>query len=565
MSETNYADMLPIKPPQGIFDMAERNWANTNAIVMNVEWIPDPLTNAKERKVHCHCTACDTDFYCDYVSGGMCMHHLSNAYGFFNYKTKENITSYNSTLCPECGAPVMAISISSMYNSSYQLARKTYVAVLKIEGKLCIVSWWLEKRVDKHGKITIDSQIKEAYVFSGKKAIKCVGAQRYFWTYSLFNKWEQRKRCDDTLCEVDSDFILPFGEEELTGTDCENSKLDIFCKGDAKMIVSYLRLWQKHPNIENLVMQGHSDWVNDALLDAKDSSKGYSYQNWRGSINTDAFDFKKAKPHEMMRMSKEEYKAAIDNSLTLKEIEIWHKYRKYDPKVTAENISFIRSEIGRCFDEFSKTGESLVVACNYLKKQKEKYPAFVTQLGIRTLLDYWELCQKRNMELTDLKIKYPQNLIAKHDQLVALIKFEQSKELVAKFKARAKKLKEYCFIDEETELMILPAKNEKELIKEGNVLDHCVATYAKRHANGETAIFFIRQISQPKSPFFTLELDESTYHVKQNRGKKNCARTPEVEAFEKKWLAYLKENSIGKEVKKHGKRNGKPQLTAAVA
>lgn len=563
MTETDYTEMLPIKPPQGIFDMAERYWKDTNVIVMNVEWITDPLTGLKHREVHCRCTACNEDFYCDYTSSGYCS-HSSAQYGFFNYRTNEHIGSYNDTICPECGAPVKAIAISSMYGDSYQLACKTYVAVQKIESKLCIIAWWIEKRVDKKGKIAINSQIKEAYIFDGKRAVKCAGAQRYFWSYSYFSKWEQRKRYDDTLCEVDSDFIMPFDEETLIGTDCENSKLDVFCKGEKRMIVSYLRLWQKHPNIENLVMQGHSDLVNEALTDARKSNAGFSYQNWRGNTNTDAFDFKKVKPHEMLRLKKEEYKNITASGLSLKEIYLLDKYRSYDRKVTPDSVRRIKERLKFSFDEFTATGEPLVFACDYLDKQEKKYPDYKTRLDIKTLLDYWELCQKRSIDLTDIKVRYPQNLIAKHDQIVALIKFEASKELMEKYKTRTKKLNAFCFEDEETGLLIVPARSEKELIKEGNVLNHCVATYAKRHAEGETAIFFIRHTDNPTEPFFTLELDEKQYKVRQNRGKCNCARTPEVEAFERKWLAWLKENNIGKEAKKNGKRNRK-QPAAAVA
>ncbi len=561
MSETNYADMLPIKPPQGIFDMAERYWKDSNAIVMNVEWITDPLTGLKRREVRCRCTACGEDFYSDY-SGAACSFGISN-YGFFNRRTNEHVGSYESTLCPECGAPVKAVAISNMYSDGYQIACKTYVAIQKIENKLCIIAWWIEKRVDKKGKIAINSKIQEAYIADGKKIIKCTGAQRYFYSYSYFNKWQLRKRYDDTLCEVDSDFILPFDEETLIGTACENSKLDIFCKGEKRMIVSYLRLWQKHSNIENLVTQGHSDLVNEALTDAKKSNAGFGYQNWRGSTNTDAFDFKKAKPHEMLRLTKEEYKSVAANRLSLKEIRLLNTYRSYDRKVTPENVRRIQNRIKYSFDEFTATGEPLVAACDYLDKQEKKHPDFKTRLDVKTLLDYWELCKKQNIELDEVKVRYPQNLIAKHDQLVALIKFEASKELIAKYKARTKKLATFSFEDEETGLMIVPAASENELIKEGNVLNHCVATYAKRHANGETAIFFIRHTDNPSEPFFTLELDEKTYTVKQNRGKHNCARTPEVKAFEEKWLAWLKENNIGKEAKKNGKRNCKQPAAVA--
>jgi hypothetical protein len=32
-----------------------------------------------------------------------------------------------------------------------------------------------------------------------------------------------------------------------------------------------------------------------------------------------------------------------------------------------------------------------------------------------------------------------------------------------------------------------------------------------------------------------------TLETIQNRGKRNCKRTPEVEAFEKKWIEYIRQ------------------------
>lgn len=65
-------------------------------------------------------------------------------------------------------------------------------------------------------------------------------------------------------------------------------------------------------------------------------------------------------------------------------------------------------------------------------------------------------------------------------------------------------------------------------------------TNAKDHANGKTAIFFVRRVKESGNSYFTLELDEGKLTVRQNRGRRNCARTKEVEAFEAIWLAWLR-------------------------
>lgn len=96
-------------------------------------------------------------------------------------------------------------------------------------------------------------------------------------------------------------------------------------------------------------------------------------------------------------------------------------------------------------------------------------------------------------------------------------------------------------------LLIRPCASEDELIQEGRELHHCVSSYAKSHAEGKTAILFIRQAKAPDKPFFTLEFDEKNLTVVQNRGLRNCDRTPEVAAFEKAWLEQVRQ------IKVHGR------------
>lgn len=152
--------------------------------------------------------------------------------------------------------------------------------------------------------------------------------------------------------------------------------------------------------------------------------------------------------------------------------------------------------------------------------------------------DYLTACRKIGWDTSDDAIRYPKNLTAAHDRAVAQIKYHENEALRRNFGIRAKKLAALSW--QEGNLLIRPAANESELIAEGKTLGHCVATYAERHARGQTAIFFIRHADDPGLPYFTLELDEKNLSVRQNRGKRNCARTPEVEAFEKHWLEHIR-------------------------
>lgn len=89
------------------------------------------------------------------------------------------------------------------------------------------------------------------------------------------------------------------------------------------------------------------------------------------------------------------------------------------------------------------------------------------------------------------------------------------------------------------------------MIDEGRELHHCVATYAKRHASGETAIFFIRHINEPDKPrILHWNLILKICVSRQNSGLRHCARTPEVEKFEEKWVEFVKNTAGAKKERK---------------
>lgn len=89
-------------------------------------------------------------------------------------------------------------------------------------------------------------------------------------------------------------------------------------------------------------------------------------------------------------------------------------------------------------------------------------------------------------------------------------------------------------------LLIVPAGSQKDLDRESEKLHHCVWTYGENHAKGKTAIFFIRRKEHPRTPYYTLELDEEKMKIKQNRGLRNCGKTPEVQAFEDLWIYWVR-------------------------
>ena len=148
------------------------------------------------------------------------------------------------------------------------------------------------------------------------------------------------------------------------------------------------------------------------------------------------------------------------------------------------------------------------------------------------------MAEQLGQDLADAQVRYPRSLIAAHDEAAELMRQRKKTGRASLFRLRRKYLSKWAFVADG--LLIRPAASQQDLTDEGNHLHHCVSTYGQRHAEGESAIFFIRRKSSPKESYYTLELDEKKLTVRQNRGLRNCPRTPEVQAFEDLWLSWVR-------------------------
>jgi DNA-directed RNA polymerase subunit RPC12/RpoP len=149
--------------------------------------------------------------------------------------------------------------------------------------------------------------------------------------------------------------------------------------------------------------------------------------------------------------------------------------------------------------------------------------------------DYLDYARMLEYNLNDKSILFPSNFKAKHDEIYKIVtdkKFSQG-ELPQIAKQYDKYSELYSFEDED--FIIRPPLRHKEINWEGELLHHCVATYAKKIALGNTIILFIRKRTDPDTPYFTLNLDPETLKIIQCRGLRNCAYPNEVKKFMNKW------------------------------
>lgn len=173
---------------------------------------------------------------------------------------------------------------------------------------------------------------------------------------------------------------------------------------------------------------------------------------------------------------------------------------------------------------------------NYLMKQRERNKHQVSMIGLGYLRDYWDAVFKVYGRM-ERNLLYPKDLVTSHDEILKLIKDKEDSILNDGIKRRFEELSPMSFEDPVLGLLIRPVSSHAELISEGNILSHCVARYAKDIANEKTNIFLIRSIEDPGVPYFTLEYRNGK--IIQDRGYRNCDKTPCIIEFENAWLAHI--------------------------
>lgn len=159
--------------------------------------------------------------------------------------------------------------------------------------------------------------------------------------------------------------------------------------------------------------------------------------------------------------------------------------------------------------------------------------------------DYIEQCKNLKFDLNNTFVLYPKNLKEKHEEYSLLADAEELKIFDGKVKEVYEKLSRIATYSSK-DYIIRPAKDVLEIVKEGHKLRHCVGSiqYSQGIANGQRAIFFVRKVKEPETPFYTLDLNLITFSITQCYGYKNSCMNKEVEIFVNRWHKSLTKKKV---------------------
>ena len=190
------------------------------------------------------------------------------------------------------------------------------------------------------------------------------------------------------------------------------------------------------------------------------------------------------------------------------------------------------SKIMELVEEYNYDHETLI---NYLFVSCPMYQGLTSTREILNLLsDYLDMSVKMGFRFD----KYPDSLKRSHDvKMVNYNVFRRESEGEDFTKA----VREYGDLIFQNPLyQIVVPTSPKDLVREGSLLNHCIASYKDRVISGRSMIFFMRERTNAKEPLVSIELSK-TYNLIQSRGNHNRSTTDLEKEFINEWLVFVED------------------------
>lgn len=348
-------------------------------------------------------------------------------------------------------------------------------------------------------------------------------------------------------------------------------------RGSNFYICKYLTLYPTHPQFEMMAKFGMYSIIKSAVVDSKENK---SIINWSGTTPQEIFGISKDDFNQLLNSKEQITQYGNDNYL--KVLKILKAARRINQNISVKTaIEYVKFD-----DNFlvykllcsHKYRADLKKVVNYLNKTVERAKREINccsnYLGddyiYRTYFDYVMLADRIGLDLSQDTVAFPKDLVAAHQNVIdinnTLIAERQSAEEKRKNKENAqsakklyKKRKQKFEYSDDTFTVIVPETLE-EIIKEGQALHHCVASYVERHAQGKSTILFLRAKDMRDKSLYTIEYNEKTKKEIQIQGFKNCTPlTPEAKAFHSKWIEHVHKMEENEEQRRKAKKQRKEQ------
>lgn len=450
--------------------------------------------------------------------------------------------------CPNCGARVSCVLEDGCAFAANYI--ENIVAVQKgADGKTVFFRQWLLRRDHTARWEHIEDFLQETvrYAIRGAKTAKWQkqGKWNYYMKTERYELDEWTRWSDNRIYDGGYYFYTGGIEEALSGTAMQYADLDGYLAAERhnKNPIYFLEYHAKYPVIEFLWKAGYRNIVHNRIFGM--SKENRNAIRWERKKLKDCFKF----PLRILKlMPPEEWNLNDIQRVN----DLWERYggKITDTEIQLVLESKVDIQLWSRATAYASVGKILKYIQKQTEKRKEENPDrrnVSKDESARIYRDYLQECEQLRIDLQDKEILFPKDLTAAHNRTMEQVKFEKNKADQEKFQKAVEKLEKFAW--SEGEFFIRPAREQMELTAEGKALHHCVGGYIRRMAEGETAIFFLRKVSEPDKPFYTLELQKK--RVIQCRTEHNASydRNPDVKNFVDMWMEKV--------VKKGGNKKAK--------
>lgn len=466
---------------------------------------------------------------------------------------EEHLTRWNSgdiLVCPRCGEKAVLKHISR-YGASGEHRKQVAVQSLElVRGYTVLMTWMACVASDRNGYVSCSVRPIEAIVVTENGRLS-----RYVHEVKTgfagrieipLDKWQPAHGARDYMQVAYNSYSAInnraiggyiFNNQEAVGkgTTGEKTGLSEYMAGGGANPALYLKEWRKHKNLENLMKSAAGSIVVEKINDAVKWRYQYgmgivSWIDWTG------IDFKRAKPHEMLGLSKQELRWVVELNDAAGILFI-SKAKKAGLSIE-QAVELKESGYGKIANiAIERDAATAWSAYKYLKKKEHG-----NQM-IDMLRDYWSWI---DFDAADHAQRYPRDLKAAHDAEEKKNKNGSADyrkagfdKVQQKYGALEWSCGDYC--------ILLPKSNE-ELIAEGDTLHHCVGRYADGHVSEKTVVFFVRHKRRPERSWYTMDYDFTGREPRRNQmhgyhnerildaqKAKILHISPEAERFVEKW------------------------------
>lgn len=455
----------------------------------------------------CSCTACGEDFIAGWLPGGMGIRLFYGEAGDFypGYCEQDDngaaeLMEDETLLCPMCGVEAV------MKRRKRLAGGRTWRCMVQVPQAVeagdvvytVVLGWIISREVNDLGGEYISGTPGEAIVLDERRRL-----HRYVWAFRQDGTmgWVHRKTlrtllkagyysADGGAYNMRHGALMLGLNTGFAGETAEKSGLADYLHAGGEDPTTYLKLWCKHPYVENLVHTGLSGAIVDELRRTRKAELPWA-------------DLRRPRPTDMVGMTKDELRT-VASGWNAETARCWRWVRG---KMCAAEYAPIAAKLQNAgglyaLEKLAQSGEDLTRAVRYLRKQQHMDAG-----GMQMLLDLWQAVEQQKRPLTD-EVRWPRDLQRAHDretEAAALYKSrEKSRALQAGFDAIREKYGALEWTD--GDLCIRLPRGNEELIAEGETLRHCVGGYGKDHVSGRDVIFFVRHYRRPERSYYTLDI-----------------------------------------------------------